>query len=339
VSAIHCKALEIDLQRFAFFLLRFNRNQVFTLLPALYTGDFMVGFSLRDSPAFDDWQFSQAESLRRTYVDVLQRLVLAISREGNLKAAIDYTRRWLAVDPLHEPAHRQLMQLYTQTGERTLALRQYRECVRILEQELGVPPLDETTNLYQMIQANQLSAASVQPSMVPAKSPSGRYPASSPTQPRPVPLVGRLPEWTTLQRRYTEIGRAGHLIVLEGEAGIGKTRLAEEFVAHVRSQGATVITARCYSPNWRIYDRNSRYSRPRASCPGKPALDRKSSSQLRLSFPRCTRSLANATTSATLTGICPLRQYSIAVPPSRPSSYPSSSWIAEIVLPSRRRMR
>jgi DNA-binding SARP family transcriptional activator/predicted ATPase len=213
---------------------------------ALYTGDFMVGFSLRDSPAFDDWQFYQAESLRRTYVDALQRLVLAAGREGALEAAIDYTRRWLAVDPLHEPAHRQLMQLYAQTGERTLALRQYRECVRILEQELGVPPLDETTNLYQMIQANQLPAAPVQPAPAPAKSPSGRYPPSSPTQPRPMPLVGRLPEWTTLQRRYAEIGRAGHLIVLEGEAGIGKTRLAEEFVAHVRSQGATVITARCY---------------------------------------------------------------------------------------------
>jgi DNA-binding SARP family transcriptional activator len=81
---------------------------------ALYTGDFMAGFSLRDSPAFDDWQFYQAESLRRTYVDALQRLVLAASRAGALEAAIDYTRRWLAVDPLHEPAHRQLMQLYAQ---------------------------------------------------------------------------------------------------------------------------------------------------------------------------------------------------------------------------------
>src|SRR5207248_2977441 len=69
--------------------------------------------------------------------------------------AIPYARRWLALDRLHEPAHRQLMQLYTWVGQRAAALHQYRECVQVLEQELGVAPLEATTQLYQAIKENQ----------------------------------------------------------------------------------------------------------------------------------------------------------------------------------------
>ena len=86
---------------------------------ALYQGDFLEGFGLRDSVAYDDWQFFQAEDLRHELVSALERLVLGHSAQGNHKAALPYARRWLALDPLHELAHRQLMQLYAQTGRRS----------------------------------------------------------------------------------------------------------------------------------------------------------------------------------------------------------------------------
>ncbi|MEZ4560349.1 MAG: BTAD domain-containing putative transcriptional regulator [Caldilineaceae bacterium] len=121
---------------------------------ACYTGDFLAGFSLRDSPLFDDWQFFAAEELRHTLVDVLDRLGDGLARGGRFDDAIGHMRRRLQLDPLHEAAHRTLMRLYVWNDQRNAALRQYRECVRILDDELGVPPLDETTALHDEIQRN-----------------------------------------------------------------------------------------------------------------------------------------------------------------------------------------
>ena len=123
-----------------------------------YSGDFMAGFSLRDSPAFDDWQGVEAERLRRDLATALERLVEYHTQLGAFAPAIEYARRWLTLDPLHEPAHRQLMLLLVWSGQRSAAIHQYRECVRVLDQELGVPPLEETTQLYQAIKENQAPA-------------------------------------------------------------------------------------------------------------------------------------------------------------------------------------
>src|SRR5215204_761080 len=121
---------------------------------ALYRDDFMAGLGLRDSVAFDDWQFFQSESLRKELAGALERLARGRGALGEWEAAIVHARRWLVLDALHEPAHRLLMTLYAWSGERAAALRQYRECVRVLDQELGVAPLEETTLLYRAIQEN-----------------------------------------------------------------------------------------------------------------------------------------------------------------------------------------
>ena len=106
----------------------------------LYAGDFMAGFNLIDSSKFDDWQFFQADTLRRELASMLERLVYCLSATANFEAAISYGRRWLSLDRLHEPAHRALMQLFAWSGQRTAALHQYQECVQTLEEELGVAP-------------------------------------------------------------------------------------------------------------------------------------------------------------------------------------------------------
>src|SRR5579859_3824038 len=114
--------------------------------------------SLRDSPGFDDWQFYQADTLRREFASALERLARCHSAQHHFDTAIAYARRWLSLDKLHEPAHRQLMSLYVWAGQRTAALQQYRECVQALEQELGVSPLETTTHLYQRIKENKIPA-------------------------------------------------------------------------------------------------------------------------------------------------------------------------------------
>ena len=124
----------------------------------LYTDDFLAGFTLPDSPAFDEWQFFQRESLRQLYGQVLEQLVQAYRSQQAWDQAIAYARRWLALDQLHEPAHRMLMRLYAWAGQQAAALRQYQECARVLEAELGAAPEDETTALYEAIRTRQLAA-------------------------------------------------------------------------------------------------------------------------------------------------------------------------------------
>lgn len=82
----------------------------------LYRDDFLAGFSLRDSPAFDEWHFFQSEHLRQQLAAALQQLVDGCVSKGDVHAAIPYARRWLALDPLHEPAHQRLLQLYAWCG-------------------------------------------------------------------------------------------------------------------------------------------------------------------------------------------------------------------------------
>ncbi len=110
---------------------------------AVYDGDFLQGFSLKDSAEFDDWQSATTATLRREYTGVLARL----ARESETDDAIAYARRWVDADPLDEDAHRALIRLHTQKGDRAAAVRQYKECVALLERHLGVTPTDETKEL------------------------------------------------------------------------------------------------------------------------------------------------------------------------------------------------
>ena len=220
----------------------------------LYRDDFMAGFGLRDSIAFDDWQFFQSEGLRRELAGVLERLARGRGALGEWEAAVAHARRWLAMDTLHEPAHRLLMELYAWSDQRAAALRQYRECVRVLGQELGVAPLEETTLLYRAIQENDLPPRPTlsehrSPARQQKVTPKGIHPETSREVPRSSenPLVGRDQEWAALLGSYRSVAEGGHVVVIEGEAGIGKTRLAEEFVADVRVAGATAVVARCYA--------------------------------------------------------------------------------------------
>jgi predicted ATPase/DNA-binding SARP family transcriptional activator len=181
----------------------------------LYRGDLMEGFSLRDSAAFDEWQFFETESLRQAFATALEKLVQGHSTRGEFEPAIRYARRWLALDPLHEPANCHLMRLYAQSGQRAAAFRQYRECVRLLEQELSAGPSQETTDLYQQIQ----SARSLAPRQ--------NLPA------QPTPFIGRAQLLGEIGERIAD--RDCRLLTLYGPGGSGKTRLAIEAAKHALS--------------------------------------------------------------------------------------------------------
>jgi predicted ATPase/DNA-binding SARP family transcriptional activator len=191
----------------------------------LYRDGFMAGFTLPDAPAFDEWQFFEGEGLRDGVSGALQRLARRYGDQGEYDAAIPYARRWLALDPLHEPAQRELMTLYARSGQRTAALRQYGECERVLDEELGVPPSQETSALYEAIRSGREL-----PVVTPAE---GAGPSALPTPRRHnlplqgTPFVGRRQELGELDRLLAPTAEA-RLVTVVGPGGMGKTRLALE---------------------------------------------------------------------------------------------------------------
>src|SRR5579872_7413538 len=159
---------------------------------ALCHGDFLAGFTLRDAPEFDDWQAAQGEALRRELSHALEGASRGLADGGRSEEAAAYARRLVSLDGLHEPSHRLLMQIYDRSGQRSAAIHQYRECVRILDRELAVPPMEETTRLYEAITEGVVPASTGDD-----ETPTSFEPVSIN---RRLPLVGRDQEWQALQR-------------------------------------------------------------------------------------------------------------------------------------------
>ena len=209
---------------------------------ALDRGEFMAGFALRACETFDEWHTTEAEAYRRDLTGVLERLARGRVAGAAWDAAVAAGRRWLDLDPLHEPAHRLLMAALAGSGEPAAALRQYRECVRVLDRELGVAPLAETTALAEAIRDGRVAPPprrATDPFAAPVAASRAATPLTGPAEASP--LVGRADELGVLLGGFGAPGPDGRLLVVEGEAGIGKTRLGAALAEGARARGATVL--------------------------------------------------------------------------------------------------
>lgn len=185
----------------------------------LYRSDFMAGFQLADSAEFDDWQLMQREALRREYAEVQRRLAQYYADSRAFDLAIEHARGWLAVDRLHEPAHRQLMRLFAANGQRAEALRQYKQCVEILDAELAAVPEAETTQIYDAILLKQFRGHEPPPVTEP--------PRVGVLPPRPPLVVGREHVMDELRRRLGIAAPAtSPVTVIQGWPGVGKSTTA-----------------------------------------------------------------------------------------------------------------
>lgn len=181
----------------------------------LYRGDFLYGFAVRDAPAFEEWALAEQDRLRERAVEALHVLAAQHAARGEYTIAINDTRHLLALDSWREEAHRHMMLLLARSGQRSAALVQYETCRRVLQQELGVEPAEETTALYRRI----LAMGTARRNFLPTSS---------------MLFVGREDELANLDRWMTD--PECRLMTIVGPGGIGKTRLAMEAAKNARTR-------------------------------------------------------------------------------------------------------
>src|SRR5713226_2972148 len=214
------------------------RLQHATSLPR---GEFLEGFSLRDAPAFDDWVRLQREYWHLRTSEIFDRLSHLQFEAGELEPAIETVSRWLALAPVQEDAYRRLMRLHFAAGDRAAALRAYDTCRAMLATSMQTEPTPETVALASRIRA--VAPPRRKEAHAPHTHPAGLSPAAL----LDGPLLGRTAELSTLIKVYhaAQRGRT-QVVLLEGEVGIGKTRLASEFLAWAEMEGADVLQGQAF---------------------------------------------------------------------------------------------
>ncbi len=178
---------------------------------ALYRGEFLAEAFLDDCPEFEMWLTGQRARWRQRIVSTLENLIEHYARRDAPAKALSVAARLLDLEPWREEAHREIMRLLAQTGQRSAALQQYETARRVLAEELGVEPDSETTELYRRIRAQEFSPPA----------------PSAPRHNLPTPLTAFIGRETELARITTRLNNPEcRLLTLVGTGGIGKTRLA-----------------------------------------------------------------------------------------------------------------
>ncbi|MCL4487316.1 MAG: AAA family ATPase [Chloroflexi bacterium] len=189
----------------------------------LYHGGFLEGFALADTPTFDDWVFAERERYEQLAIRGLTALAQRHEARRDWTAALNAVNRALAFDPLQEDIQRTALRLDYMIGDRPGAIRRYESLCKMLDAEMGVPPMPETRALYDSIITDALASEPMPPPAV------NIHPASTRSESlaQELPFIGRAHEMKTMSQAVS----AGKLILVDGEPGIGKTRLVREFIA------------------------------------------------------------------------------------------------------------
>ena len=194
---------------------------------ALYTGELLAG-------DLDDWVVEQRAELLAGYRDALLRLATALIDVGRAADATNVARELITTDPVDESAHRVRIEAHARAGDRASAIRAYHECAATLARELDVGPDPATVALYREVTDHPSDEFAS--SAVVAGTASGQR------------LVGRDHEWNLLLTAW-QSARPGRpeVVIVSGEAGVGKTRLVEELREHCARTTVSVGSARSYA--------------------------------------------------------------------------------------------
>ena len=195
-----------------------NLEQVVTM----YGGELLPG-------CYSDWLLAERDRLAQAYGHAMEQLVGLYEGRREYRQAIGHAQALLRHDPLHEPGYIHLMRLHALNDDRAAALHTYHTCVTVLRSELDVEPGQATRDQYERLLNGKTQ------------------PAALPKLEAAIPLMGRDAEWALLQRAWRDAANGPRLALISGEAGIGKTRLAEALVEWVSRQGIPAPAAHCFA--------------------------------------------------------------------------------------------
>ncbi|PKO14423.1 MAG: hypothetical protein CVU39_14305 [Chloroflexi bacterium HGW-Chloroflexi-10] len=215
--------------------------QCFEQAVALYRGDLM-------ETNYDDWVLFERERVREQYFQALHKLIVQERTQCRYGEAIHYAQILLNHDPFREDTIRQLMAIRYEAGDRAGALAEFDRFAGQLKKEMGVSPMPETLGLHETIlRYGQIPGARYSSAVADE--------ASNPKKKQlMLPMVGRQAEMERMKTRWSRAARGyGGLMLLSGEAGIGKTRITQELALLAESQGARILRGTTANPELHPY--------------------------------------------------------------------------------------
>ena len=219
---------------------------------ALWRGPFLDGVSLVAGDGFERWLQTERQAWERRVMGALAGLARAAADAAAWDRLAAHARQALAIDPLQERFHGWLVEALARSGDRAAALSQYEACRRVLQTELGVAPSPELVALRDAVVTGALAGRSPLADVRPELAGGRMAPAPQLARSAPVPtLIGRRCELRLVEETLAgTAGGAGRIVLLHGEAGTGKSRLAQE-VLWRRSGGAGLtLTGHCYETTY-----------------------------------------------------------------------------------------
>jgi hypothetical protein len=200
----------------------------------LVSGEFLEGFALAEATEFEDWLAAERQLWSRRGVEVLVSCAEAHAQIGKVEEACELADRALSLQPVSELALRSAVRCRSLAGDRAGALALFDRTQARMAAEVGVEPGEETRSLVARVRRERALQVDAQ-----------RLHAEDLPIGRP-PLEGRGPELKQLLESAAASIRTRRacLLVLEGGAGIGKTRLLEELLSRFRLDGISVAAAR-----------------------------------------------------------------------------------------------
>jgi DNA-binding SARP family transcriptional activator len=211
---------------------------------ALVRGPFLDGLWLGEESPFDEWVLQEQQQWQVRVQLLCERLSAFQEVGGELEQARATLTRWLALDALSEEAYRRLMCVHLGLGDPTAALQVYSTCRARLAQELQVKPSAETVALVERIRTTAAARRGTSPVTTAGSRSTGELLA---------PLVGRSAAFSQLVGSFQQArGGQPQAVLVVGEAGIGKTRLAREWVAWAAAQGALVLAGQAFEMGGRL---------------------------------------------------------------------------------------
>jgi len=187
---------------------------------------------------YDDWLVSERERLQQLFFHANETLIQMLEDQRDYHSAAQAAQRLLHHDPLHEATYRRLMRVQALAGNKAGALRTFHTCATQLKKELGVVPDKSTRDLYERLLRVD---SAVEPTT----------PKTSETA--SIPFVGRVVEWDQLKQAWRRAARGRtSMVLISGEAGIGKSRLAAELLQWANRQGIITASTRSYEAEGKL---------------------------------------------------------------------------------------